>query len=97
MPTQKPGEKKGKVRSKQASSFRRYPQQQRSQEKVEKILTAAAAVFWEVGYDAATTHAIAQRANTSVGTLYRFFPNKLALFHALDLRDSLSLIWCNKP
>ena len=67
------------------SVFRRQPQQQRSQARVEQILKAAAEVFWEVGYDAAT-HAIAQRAETAVGTLYRFFPNKLAIFHELEKR-----------
>ncbi|MGB3291514.1 MAG: TetR/AcrR family transcriptional regulator [Phormidesmis sp.] len=66
--------------------FRRQPQQQRSQARVEQILKAAAEVFWEVGYDAATTHAIAHRAKTAVGTLYRFFPNKLAIFHELEKR-----------
>ena len=65
-------------------SLRRKPKQQRSQERVEQILQAAAEVFWDVGYDAATTHAIATQANTAVGTLYRFFPNKLAIFHALE-------------
>ena len=30
-----------------------------------------------------TTDEIAARANTSVGGLYRFFPDKLAIFHAL--------------
>ncbi|MEL6814633.1 MAG: TetR/AcrR family transcriptional regulator [Cyanobacteria bacterium J06598_3] len=68
------------------SEFRRQPQQKRSQVRVEQILKAAAEVFWEDGYDGATTHAIASRANTAVGTLYRFFPNKLALFHELEKR-----------
>ncbi|MFK8185089.1 MAG: TetR family transcriptional regulator [Phormidesmis sp.] len=73
------------------SVFRRRPQQSRSQARVEAILQAAAEVFWEMGYDAATTHAIAKRANTAVGTLYRFFPNKLALFHALEKEHRLSV------
>ena len=64
--------------------LRRQPKQQRSQEQIEQILQAAAAVFWEVGFDAATTHAIAAKANTAAGNLYRFFPNKLAPFHALE-------------
>lgn len=68
------------------SVYRRQPQQQRSQQRIEKILEAAAAVFWEVGYEVATTHAIARRAKTAVGTLYRFFPNKLAIFHELEKR-----------
>ena len=68
------------------SVFRRQPQQQRSQKRVEQIMKAAAEVFWQEGYDTATTHAIAQRAKTAVGTLYRFFPNKLAIFHELEKR-----------
>lgn len=86
-----PNAKKAKEYTTSYSTFRRRPQQQRSQEKVESILQAAAAIFWEVGYDAATTHAIAQRANTAVGTLYRFFPNKLALFHALEKQHRQSV------
>ena len=73
------------------SILRRQPQQQRSQERVDKILKAAAEVFWEMGYDATTTHAIAQRAQTAVGTLYRFFPNKLAIFHALENQHRLAI------
>ncbi|MBE9062153.1 TetR/AcrR family transcriptional regulator [cf. Phormidesmis sp. LEGE 11477] len=73
------------------ASLRRQPQQQRSQERIEKILQAAAEIFWEVGYDAATTHAIAKRAKTAVGTLYRFFPNKLAIFHALEKQHRQSV------
>jgi len=75
-------------------SLRREPQQQRSQERLAQILRAAAEVFWELGYDNATTHDVAQRAGTAVGTVYRFFPDKLAIFHALEKRhrDRLSLI-----
>ena len=74
----------GQTVSTNDSSFRRQPQQQRSQLRIEQILQAAAEVFWEKGYDAATTHDIADRAQTAVGNLYRFFPNKLAIFHVLE-------------
>jgi AcrR family transcriptional regulator len=43
-------------------------------------------VFAEVGYDGATTEAIAARAGASIGSLYQFFPNKRALFDALSAR-----------
>ncbi|MBO3459887.1 TetR/AcrR family transcriptional regulator [Aetokthonos hydrillicola] len=66
--------------------MRRQPQQKRSQQRVERMLDAAAEVFDEVGYEAATTHAIAARAKTAIGSLYQFFPDKLAIFHALELR-----------
>lgn len=91
MPDKKLDPERLEASSVRNSSFRREPQQRRSQEKVEKILQAAAAVFWEVGFEAATTHAIAQKANTAVGTLYRFFPNKLAIFHALEKQHRQSV------
>lgn len=62
---------------------RRVPAQERSRARVERILDAAARVFAEVGYEAATTEAIAARAGTSIGSLYQFFPNKQALFVAI--------------
>ena len=66
------------------NSLRRQPKQQRGQQRVVKILTAAAEVFAEVGYAAATTQQIADRAKTAVGSIYQFFPDKLAIFHALE-------------
>ncbi|HLL55315.1 MAG TPA: TetR/AcrR family transcriptional regulator, partial [Myxococcaceae bacterium] len=39
-----------------------------------------------VGYEAATTNAIAARAAVPIGSLYQFFPNKSALFNALAAR-----------
>jgi AcrR family transcriptional regulator len=66
-----------------APALRREPSQKRSRERVERILDAATRVFAEVGYDAATTEAIAARAGTSIGSLYQFFPNKKALFDAI--------------
>jgi AcrR family transcriptional regulator len=65
-------------------SPRRQPKQKRGKERVEKILLAAATVFTEVGYAAATTQQIAERANAAIGSIYQFFPDKLAIFHALE-------------
>ena len=47
------------------------------------MLAAAGEIFAEVGFDAATTEAIAERAEVSIGSLYQYFPNKEALFEAL--------------
>jgi AcrR family transcriptional regulator len=65
---------------------RRVPAQARSRERVERILDAAAQVFARDGYEPSTMEAIAERADTSIGSIYQFFPNKLAVFHALARR-----------
>ncbi len=57
--------------------------QARGQQRIEQILHAAAAVFAEHGYDAATTNAIAAQAGISPGSLYQFFKNKDDIAHAL--------------
>lgn len=78
-----------------SSSLRRQPKQQRGKERVEKILDAAAAVFDEVGYAAATTHLIAAKAGAAIGSLYQFFPDKAAIFNAMELRhaERVKLLW----
>jgi AcrR family transcriptional regulator len=68
------------------SNLRRKPKQKRGKERVEKILNAAAEVFDQVGYAQATTHMIAAQAETAVGTLYQFFPDKAAVFKAMEQR-----------
>lgn len=50
---------------------------------VEAILTAAAHILTEHGYDSASTNHIAQRAGVSIGSLYQYFPNKEAIMSAL--------------
>ncbi len=78
-----------------SSSLRREPKQRRGQQRVEKILEAAALVFDEVGYEAATTHQIAARAGTAIGSLYQFFPDKAAIFNAMELRhiERVEAMW----
>lgn len=66
-----------------SEALRHLPQQTRSQERFNRILEAAAQVFAEVGYEKASTEAIATRASTSIGSLYRFFPDKSAILYAL--------------
>ena len=66
-----------------AESLRRLPQQARSRQRFSQILDAAAQVFEEVGYEAASTELIAARAQTSIGSLYRFFPDKFSILLAL--------------
>jgi AcrR family transcriptional regulator len=50
---------------------------------VDGFLRAAASVITELGYERATMSAIARRSGSSVGSLYQFFPHKLAVAEAL--------------
>jgi AcrR family transcriptional regulator len=67
-------------------TLRRVPRQDRGERRLRKILDAADQVIAKVGYEAATTNAIARQARTSIGSLYQFFPNKEAILHALAAR-----------
>ncbi|WTX00062.1 TetR/AcrR family transcriptional regulator [Streptomycetaceae bacterium NBC_01309] len=60
--------------------------QARGERRMAEILDAAAGVLADVGYDAATTNAIAARAGVSPGSLYQFFRNKDAVVEALAQR-----------
>jgi AcrR family transcriptional regulator len=69
-----------------SASPRKAPRQERSRRTVERILDAAAHIFHEQGYTAATTNDIADEAEVSIGSLYQYFPNKDALLVALTRR-----------
>jgi len=71
------------TRSPAALRPRKRPSQARSRATVDAILEAAARIFADRGYAAATTNHIAARAGVSVGSLYEYFPNKDALLVAL--------------
>ena len=59
------------------------PLQARGVRRVEAILDAAAALLGEVGYDALTLTAVAERSGSSFPSLYRFFANKDQVMDAL--------------
>ena len=65
---------------------RHVPQQRRSQERVERILDAAAALLEEQGVAAVSTRSVAERAGVSVGSLYRFFADVDDILRAVALR-----------
>lgn len=83
--------KRGGARPRPQPEPGRQPIQERGERRVEEILDAAAAVIVEVGVEAATTNAIAERAGSSVGSLYHFFPNKDAIILALAARYEAEL------
>jgi len=65
------------------SELRQRPQQARSHARVEAILDAAERTIAELGYLGATTNHIAEAAGISVGSLYRWFPDKEAIAREL--------------
>lgn len=75
------------ARTNSSAHDRRKPKQRRGIETYERILAAAAELFAQQGYDSTTTHQVAAGAGVSVGTLYRYFSDKAALFRELYERE----------
>ena len=67
---------------------RRTPRQQRSQQLVDALVTAATRVLATDGVDGATTWRIAEVAGVSEGSLYQYFPTKAALLAAVLERQA---------
>ena len=65
---------------------RRTPQQQRSRERVERILNAAKGLIERSGSDAMKMGELAVEAEISIGSLYQYFPDKAAVIGALAER-----------
>ncbi|MGJ8669821.1 MAG: TetR/AcrR family transcriptional regulator [Oceanococcus sp.] len=64
--------------------MRREPQQQRSEQMVERILAASLKLLSESGIERLTTRHIADKTGISVGTLYHYFKNKQEITAALE-------------
>lgn len=71
---------------KNTEEIRRIPVQERGKRRVEAILDAGAELFASVGFEGTTMEAIAERACTSIGSVYQFFPSKRAVFVAVAER-----------
>lgn len=67
--------------------LRNEPVQARSAARLTSLLDATAGVVAEIGYERLTTAMIAERAGSSIGTVYRYFPDRLAVLHALTSRS----------
>jgi AcrR family transcriptional regulator len=70
-----------------ATSLRNEPVQARSAARLTELLDAAAAVIDELGFERLTTAMVADRANASIGTVYRYFPDRIAVLQALAARN----------
>lgn len=67
-------------------SPRRKPSQERSRDRVERILDATAALLGDTPVDKITTGAIAEKAGVPIGSVYQYFPNKLSVLAELARR-----------
>lgn len=65
---------------------RRVPSQQRSRERVERILAVATTLIAEGGSDSMRMSDLAERAGVSIGSLYQYFPDKAAIVRTLAER-----------
>ncbi|AAT89070.1 TetR family transcriptional regulator [Leifsonia xyli subsp. xyli] len=72
-----------------APLVRTEPVQERSAARVDALLDAAADVVDEIGFDRLTTAMVAERAGASIGTVYRYFPDRIVLLQALRDRALL--------
>lgn len=70
-----------------AVSLRNEPVQARSTARLTALLDAAASVVDEVGIERLTTAMVAERAGASIGTVYRYFPDRIVLLQALGSRN----------
>jgi AcrR family transcriptional regulator len=62
---------------------RRLPRQHRAKETFEKILAVTADLLVERGFEGVNTNIIAERAHVKPPAVYRYFPDKFALYYAL--------------
>lgn len=88
----------------------RRPTQERGRRRFDAILDAAAQILVEVGLGGFTVHGVAARANTSIGSMYHFFPDGESVLRALgerhiaalgellkSLSDTDDLTWASAP
>lgn len=69
-----------------AAAMRKRPRQARSRATVEAIIQAGAQLLGARGWAGFTTNEVAEVAGVSIGSLYQYFPNKLALVDAIRRR-----------
>ena len=78
----------GNVESTEAGqvSPRRVPAQQRSRDRLDKILAVASALIAEKGSDQVKMSEVADLAGISIGSLYQYFPDKRSIIRTLAER-----------
>lgn len=74
------------------SKLRNEPVQARSTARLTRLLDAAAEVIDEIGFERLTTAMVAERAGASIGTVYRYFPDRIAVLQSLSVRATADFI-----
>jgi AcrR family transcriptional regulator len=69
-----------------SGAMRKEPRQARSRATIDVILDAAAHILGQRGWIGLTTNNVAEAAGVSIGSVYQYFPNKLALIEAVRRR-----------
>lgn len=73
--------------SSSSTAIRVEPVQARSAARVNALLDAACATMHEFGYEQLTTAMVAEKAGASIGTVYRYFPDRVAVLQAVAARN----------
>lgn len=68
--------------------IRNEPVQARSTARLASLLDAAAQAIHEIGYERLTTAMVSERAGASIGTVYRYFPDRIAVLQSLAARNA---------
>ncbi len=66
--------------------LRNEPVQARSAQRLASLLDAAAASIDSHGFERLTTAMVAERAGASIGTVYRYFPDRISVLQAVAAR-----------
>ncbi|MBN8941126.1 MAG: TetR family transcriptional regulator [Rhizobiales bacterium] len=82
--------------SAETSPLRRQPSQNRSRERVERMLAVATELIAAQGSDAMRMGEVAEKAGVSIGSLYQYFPDKAAIIRTLAERFNMQEQACIK-
>lgn len=72
--------------SETSALLRNEPVQARSTARLTSLLDAAAAAIDAIGYERMTTAMVAERAGASIGTVYRYFPDRITVLQSVSAR-----------
>lgn len=75
----------------------RIPQRAHGRQRREAMIDAASAILAELGEEGLTLHAVAQRAKSSVGSMYHFFSDKDQLLRAVADRHHEAMMRITAP